>query len=128
MKAALATPPILIVSQLLVLPVINNTALPTAEPWVTNGLAPWLTPSRMLWYRRKYLQNEEDCLKWTASPNLAPTELLKKSPKTWVAVAECDLLAPEAIAYGKQLEEVGVDVEFKTYKGATYSLLAGSGE
>ncbi len=36
------------------------------------------------------------------------------SPKTWVAVAECDLLKPEAIAYGKQLEEVGVDVEFKS--------------
>lgn len=81
----------------------------------------------MLWYRNMYLLNAEDCLEWTASPNLAPKELLAKSPKTWIAIAECDLLAPEGIAYGKQLQEAGVEVEVKTYEGSTHSLLAASG-
>ncbi|KAF4628334.1 hypothetical protein G7Y89_g9825 [Cudoniella acicularis] len=100
MKAALATPPIPIVAQLLVLLVIDNTALPILKPWITNHLSPFLTPARMLWFRRNYLSNEEDWHNWSASPNLASSELLQKPPNTWIAVAEYDLLAPEGIAYG----------------------------
>jgi acetyl esterase/lipase len=127
LKAALASPPIPLVAQLLLLPVIDNTATATSEVWTQNRLAPWLTPNRMLWYRRKYLPKEENCLEWTASPNLAPRGLLQKSPKTWIAVSEFDLLAPEGIAYGEQLKDVGVMVDLKTYEGSTHSLLAASG-
>jgi acetyl esterase/lipase len=128
LKAALASPPIPLLAQLLILPVIDNTATSTSAIWTHNRLAPWLTPGRMLWYRQKYLPESKDCLEWTASPNLAPREILQRSPKSWIAVAEFDLLAPEGIAYGQQLTDAGVAVDTKTYKGSTHSLLALSGE
>lgn len=74
-----------------------------------------------------YLPNEEDCFKWDASPNLAPLEILKSSPRTWIAVSEHDLLAPEAVAFGEMLKEVGVEVGMKSYQGSTHALLALSG-
>lgn len=82
----------------------------------------------MLWYREMYLPNQQDCLQWTASPNLAPKEVLANSPKTWIVVAECDLLAPEGMAYGKQLQNAGVEVEVRIYEGSTHSLLVASGK
>lgn len=127
MRAAQISPPLPLVAQLLILPVIDNTALPNSNPWLKNRFAPWLSPSRMLWYRRKYLPDEKDCLAWTASPNLASPELLRMSPKTWIAVAECDLLAGEACLYGGKLQGYGVHVDIKSYKGCTHSLLAASG-
>lgn len=127
LKAALATPPIPLIVQLLLLPVIDNTATSTSDIWRPNRLAPWLTPARMLWYRCKYLPSREDCLGWTASPNLASRDILGESPKTWIAVSEFDLLAPEGIAYGEQLRRAGVEVDIETYKGSTHSLLAASG-
>ena len=81
-----------------------------------------------MWYRKMYLLNEKDCLNWDASPNLAPAEILRKNPKTWIAVSEHDLLAPEGLAFGELLKEVGVEVEMKIYDGSTHSLLAMSGE
>jgi acetyl esterase/lipase len=80
-----------------------------------------------MWYRKMYLPNEKDCWNWDASPNLAPKEILKGSPKTWIAVSEHDLLAPEAVAFGELLKEGGVEVEMKVYKGSTHALLALSG-
>ncbi|KAF8849254.1 hypothetical protein BDZ45DRAFT_663370 [Acephala macrosclerotiorum] len=127
MKASLLHPPIPIIFQALILPVIDNTQNATSAHWATKPHPPWLTPGRMTWYRKMYLPNENDCLNWDASPNLAPAELLKKSPKAWIAVSEHDLLAPEEVAFGKRLREVGVEVEMKTYEGSTHSLLAMSG-
>lgn len=77
----------------------------------------------MTWYREKYFPNPSDAAKWDASPNFAPRELLAKSPKTFIAVADCDLLAPEALEYGKLLKEVGVDVEVNVVQGGTHSIL-----
>jgi len=47
LKIALAMPTKKILFQLLILPVIDNTA--TAESvWASNRNAPWLTPARMI--------------------------------------------------------------------------------
>ncbi|KEY73065.1 hypothetical protein S7711_06137 [Stachybotrys chartarum IBT 7711] len=135
MKAATLEPPIALAFQLLIVPVIDNTAT-ASTVWRTRKDAPWLTPARMQWYRRMYLVNEEDAKRWEASPNHAPKALLAKSPKTWIAVAEQDLLSTEALLFAKQLngawEEAGsnkdgLSVELGIYKGATHSILAMSG-
>ncbi|KAJ0425628.1 Alpha/Beta hydrolase protein [Aspergillus carlsbadensis] len=103
LEASQLSPPLAIRAQILVVPVIDNTA--TVETiWKQNQNAPLLTPARMEWYRAMYLPNVSDAVNWDASPNLAPVELLAKSPRTWIAVSGQDLLAPEAVLYAKQLE------------------------
>jgi acetyl esterase/lipase len=70
-----------------------------------------------------YFQSEDEKRKWDASPCFAPVEVLQKSPSTFLAIAECDLLAPEAIQYGSSLRKSGVDVDIQLYSGATHSIL-----
>ena len=77
----------------------------------------------MLWYRAFYLPNKADWKRCDASPNLAPSLLLRKCPKTWIAAADCDILFAEAQAFGKLLKENAVDVEFRAYEGGSHSLL-----
>jgi len=69
------------------------------------------------------MPHETDWSNWDASPNLAPPELLAKSPKTWIAAGELDILCQEAESYGTQLKELGVEAEVHIYKGSTHSLL-----
>ncbi|KAF4994393.1 hypothetical protein FGRMN_5812 [Fusarium graminum] len=112
------------VSMLLFIPVVDNTA--TAEGvWELNAeTAPWFTPSRMEWYRKLYFTQDDYRSRWDASPNLAPENLLAKLPRTWIALAEMDILAPEALAFGEQLKGLGVDVEMVVVKGGTHSILS----
>jgi acetyl esterase/lipase len=133
LEAARMQPPIRLAFQLLVVPLIDNTAT-TSTVWATNRHAPWLTPARMTWYRRMYFVDEANTREWQASPNFAPPSLLAKSPRTWIAVAEQDLLAPEAELYAAQLAAVSNDygitdaeVVVKKYEGSTHSILAMSG-
>ncbi|KAI8681609.1 Abhydrolase-3 domain-containing protein [Fusarium keratoplasticum] len=111
-------------SLLLFIPVVDNTA--TAEDvWKPNAeTAPWLTPERLSWYRKLYLPRDEDCKSWDSSPNFASESLLKNLPKTWIAVAEMDILAPEALAFGEQLKGLGVEVDTLVVEGATHSILS----
>ena len=126
-------PPIKLAFQLLIVPVIDNTATESTI-WAPRKNAPWLTPARMTWYRRMYFIDETSTRHWKASPNLAPRSLLSKVPKTWIAIAEQDLLAPEGDLYAKQLagawKEFGEDstVLVKHYAGSTHSILAMSGK
>jgi acetyl esterase/lipase len=133
MKAATLEPLIPIKFQLLVLPVIDSTASVDGI-WARNKNAPWLTPARMLWYRSMYMPNEEDWSRWEASPNKALPALLAQTPKTWIAISEQDLLAPEAESYATQLQDAWVMagqsnacVNLRMYEGSTHSLLAMSG-
>ncbi|KAF9772941.1 hypothetical protein IL306_009328 [Fusarium sp. DS 682] len=100
-------------------------ACETEGVWKPNAdTAPWLTPARMEWYRKLYFTRDDHRSRWDASPNLAPEALLRKLPKTWIAVAEMDILAPEALAFGEQLRGFGVDVETLLVKGGTHSILS----
>ncbi|KAK2037758.1 hypothetical protein LZ31DRAFT_600200 [Colletotrichum somersetense] len=128
MKASLAGVAPAPISQLLVCPVIDNTA--TAETgWAASRHVPWLTPGRMRRYQDLYFAGrpEEDRRRWDASPCFAPADVLARSPPTWLAVAEVDLLAPEGLAYADQLRGAGVDVRTEVYKGATHSVLVLAG-
>jgi len=60
-----------------------------------------------------HLPNKKDWSNWDASPNFAPRELLGKSPRTWIAVAECGILC----------RREGVEVEVNVYKGSTDPVL-----
>ncbi|EED22613.1 conserved hypothetical protein [Talaromyces stipitatus ATCC 10500] len=123
MQAALdSSIPDNIIYQILICPVIDNTAT-VDTAWATSKHSPWLTPSRMTWYRNMYFQSEDKARNWDASPCFAPAEVLEKSPSTFIAIAECDLLAPEARQYGESLQKCGVAVEIESYSGATHSIL-----
>ncbi|KLU90801.1 hypothetical protein MAPG_10652 [Magnaporthiopsis poae ATCC 64411] len=115
--------------QILVVPVVDNTALPSSERWSLNGpTAPGLTPERMLWYRRMWLKEEtDDALNWDASIDRAPVELLAKMPRAFVAVAELDLLAPEGVDFADQMRAAGVEVEIKVFTGCPHALLSYAG-
>lgn len=81
----------------------------------------------MAWYRQMYLPEEHDRRNWDVSPCFAPKDLLAKSPKTFVAIADCDLLAAEGLAFSDLLKDAGVNVEVQTYAGATHSVLVLAG-
>ncbi|KAL1951869.1 hypothetical protein VTO73DRAFT_1018 [Trametes versicolor] len=130
-KAALAEAPIPLVFQLLVVPVVDNTASTTDTrypSWQENINTIALVPARMLWFRDNYLPNKEDWTKWDNSPIFAPEESFKKAPPAWIGVAELDILRDEGIAYGDKLKSAGVPVEVKVYKGAPHPIMAMDGE
>ncbi|KAL8308932.1 hypothetical protein RB593_006981 [Gaeumannomyces tritici] len=114
--------------QVLIVPVVDNTAQPNGERWSVNGpTAPGLTPTRMLWYRNMWLNSPADALNWDASVDRAPPELIARLPPSFVAIADQDLLAPEGEQFADLMAAAGVPVEKKIYKGCTHALLAYSG-
>ncbi|KAL8410440.1 hypothetical protein RB596_000213 [Gaeumannomyces avenae] len=114
--------------QVLIVPVVDNTAQPDGERWSVNGpTAPGLTPKRMLWYRNMWLNSPEDALNWDASVDRAPPELIARLPPSFVAIAGQDLLAPEGEQFVDLMIAAGVPVEKKIYEGCTHALLAYSG-
>jgi acetyl esterase/lipase len=122
LKAASENPTLPVKFQILIVPVIDNTAT-TATLWAGNANAPWLTPARMLWYRNMYLPNESDWSSWDASPNFAPSTILAKSPRTWIGIAELDILCEEGKLYAQALERQGVSTNLVEYAGSTHSVL-----
>lgn len=130
MMAAELDPPIPLKLAQLIVPVTDNTALHTEDrypSWKENANTVWLDTGRMLWFRNFYIPNEVDRTKWDNSPIFAPNELLAKSPKTWVAVMELDILRDEGLAYGERLRRAGVPVSFKVYAKAPHQILAMDG-
>jgi acetyl esterase/lipase len=81
----------------------------------------------MAWYREKYFADATEAANWDASPCFAPPELLGRSPKSFIGIAECDLLAPEARLYAESLKKAGVQTKVQIYKGATHSVLVLAG-
>ncbi|KAH8120164.1 lipase/ esterase [Phellopilus nigrolimitatus] len=129
-KAALSVPPIPLTFQLLVVPVVDNTASTSGQPylsWKENQNTPSLTPARMLWFRDNYLPDAEDRKNWDNSPIFAPDESFKNVPDAWIAVGELDILRDEGIAYGEKLEKSGRKAEIKIYKGSPHPIMAMDG-
>ncbi|TFK22420.1 hypothetical protein FA15DRAFT_671538 [Coprinopsis marcescibilis] len=125
-KAKQMERPIPLIFQLLIVPVTDNTAS-VENRWNENQLTPWLSPDRMMWFRRKYLPNEDDWSKWDASPIFTPPEYLVGLPPAWIAVAGCDILANEGKAYGDNLRKAGVTVDIEEYIGAPHPIMAMDG-
>ncbi|KDQ16753.1 hypothetical protein BOTBODRAFT_30666 [Botryobasidium botryosum FD-172 SS1] len=129
-KAALAHPPIPLVFQLLIVPVIDNTANsqnPIYASWSENAHAPSLTPAKMMWYQGMYLPDTSKRAEWEASPIFAPDAGFEGSPNGWIAVCELDVLRDEGVAYGEKLRKFGKSVEVKVYKSAPHPVMAMDG-
>ncbi|KAF8876842.1 alpha/beta hydrolase fold-domain-containing protein [Infundibulicybe gibba] len=115
LKAAESTPPIPLVFQLLIVPVIDNTAS-VSTSWAENQHTPWLTPARMMWFRGL---DKVGCLAIVRAPRITANV-----PKAWIAVAELDILRDEGVKYGEKLREQGVEVEIEIYRGGPHPIMA----
>ncbi|EKD18946.1 alpha/beta hydrolase fold-3 domain-containing protein [Drepanopeziza brunnea f. sp. 'multigermtubi' MB_m1] len=97
--------------KLLIVPVTDNTALPSnTPPWKENGFAPALPSLKILWYRNHYLPDEKTWPEPEASP------LLYEGGWKY-----------EGEAYAEKLESAGVEVELKAMKGMPHPFFAMDG-
>jgi acetyl esterase/lipase len=131
LKSATLSPPIPIQLQLLVVPVVDNTATISDgcyASWRENAETAWLPAAYMIWFRDHYLPNIEDRVKWDNSPIFAPEDLVANAPRAWIAVAEMDILRDEGIAYAAKLKKAGVEVAVKVYEGAPHPILVLDGK
>lgn len=80
-----------------------------------------LTERNMDWYRAHYLADEDAARDPRASPLLA--EDLSGMPRTHLAIAGFDPLRDEGLAYGRRLEEAGVDVEIAFHEGLLHGFV-----
>lgn len=77
----------------------------------------FLTTPLMKWMWDNYLPEVKERNNKYASPLKATLEELKGLPPTLVQIAENDILHDEGMAYGRKLDEAGVQVTLTEYKG-----------
>ncbi|KAH8838121.1 hypothetical protein MCOR27_005285 [Pyricularia oryzae] len=112
--------------QVLIVPVVDNTAMPGSGFWSINPHAISPSAERMLWYRRLWL-GDADPRVWSVSVNHASDKQLAYMPPTFTAIGGEDLLAPEGLAFVDQLRGAGVDVETMMLPGCPHAILAFAG-
>jgi acetyl esterase len=90
----------------------------------------FLTTPTMKWMYDMYIADPEKRKEIYASPLQATVEQLKGLPPALVVVAESDILHDEGTAYGRKLDEAGVDVTLVQYDGMIhdFGLLNGLAE
>ncbi len=90
----------------------------------------FLTVPTMKWMYDMYIADPEKRQDIYASPLRATVEQLKGLPPALVVVAESDVLHDEGTAYGRKLNEAGVDVTLVQYDGMIhdFGLLNGLAE
>ncbi len=105
----------MIKAQILLWPVTDASF--TQESYKNYGEDRFLTTSIMSWMWDQYTTNPEEKNTIYASPLNASTEQLRGLPPTLIQVAENDILRDEAEAYGRKLDEAGVQVTTVRYNG-----------
>ncbi|KAI9640604.1 hypothetical protein NHQ30_010903 [Ciborinia camelliae] len=109
--------PIPISLQLLIVPVMDNSASAKAYPsWAENEFSPALPAEKMMWFRYHYLPNEENWEDVDASP-LLNTISWGKQPRTLVVVGELDVLRDEGVAYAEKVSRAGVQCRLEVMAG-----------
>ncbi len=90
----------------------------------------FLTTPTMKWMYDMYIADPEKRKDIYASPLRATVEQLKGLPPALIQVAESDILHDEGTAYGRKLDEAGVDVTLVQYDGMIhdFGLLNGLAE
>lgn len=101
--------------QLLLWPVTNADF--GTESYNAYAEGHFLTRNMMVWFWDNYTTDEEKRNEIYASPLRAELAQLVGLPPTLIQVAEFDVLRDEGIAYGRKLDEAGVDVTTTEYKG-----------
>jgi acetyl esterase len=84
---------------------------------------PWLTRKAMEWFWEAYAPDRADRLNYSASPLLAPLELLSSSPPTLIITAEADVLRDEGEAYASRLMQAGVSTRAVRFLGTIHDFL-----
>lgn len=113
------------VHQLLVVPVVDNTATVENNPsWREYQYTASLTAEKMIWYRKHYLPNNEDWSHPEASPLLLPLTQMPQLPPALIIVAELDILSHEGERYAQKLRDAGVLVDYHVVPGMPHPFLA----
>lgn len=87
------------------------------ETYKKYGEDRFLTTSLMKWMYDHYTTDLAQREEIYASPLNASLELLKNFPPTLIQVAEADVLREEGEAFGRKLDEAGVEVTTVRYNG-----------
>ena len=109
-KAALATPPVSLILQSLVVPVVDTAVSHTDSvypSWSKNIKTCGLVPGRILWFRNLYLPDETDRTRQDYSPTFSPDEAFQRTPNAWIGVCEGDILRDECVFCGEKLRKSG---------------------
>lgn len=104
--------------QILLWPV-TNTDFDT-ESYKMYGKQRFLTASMMKWMFGHYTNDPKQYKRIFLSPLLASIDELRGLPPTIVQVAENDILRDEGEAFGRKLDEAGVDVTTIRYNGVIH--------
>ena len=107
--------------QMLVYPVMDYLGGTPTYASFGKGYGP-LTANTIPYFRKHYLNSDEDLKDWRASP--ARAETFAGLPKTLLITAECDILAHEGHACGERLIADGVDCEHVNYEGMIHGFFS----
>ena len=124
-------PPVPLIFQLLVVPIMGNMTSSTERvypSWSENIKTCGLVPGCMLWFHSLYLPNEADWAEWGGSPMFPPDETFRKVLNAWIGVCERDILRDEHIFYGEKLRKFGKKAEVVVYPGAPRAVMAMDGK
>ncbi len=102
-------------SQVLLWPVTDAKFDTPSYKQFANGH--FLTKDMMVWFWDNYTTDAQARKQIYASPLQASTAQLKGLPPTLIQTAEFDVLRDEAEAYGRKLDEAGVQVTTVRYNG-----------
>ncbi|KAI9933310.1 hypothetical protein ASPWEDRAFT_115117 [Aspergillus wentii DTO 134E9] len=126
-KALALSPPVHFLTQLLSVPVMDNTAtVANNEAYRLYENTPALPAAKMIWYRDHYLPNEADRVNPEASP-LFYSDDWSLLPPALIMVGELDVLRTEGEQYGEKLRKAGVEVDLQVMKGMPHPFLAMDG-
>ncbi|MEL1244954.1 alpha/beta hydrolase [Flavobacterium sp. DGU11] len=87
------------------------------ETYQRFGQDRFLTTPLMKWMYDQYTTDLNQREEIYASPLNAPLDILKHFPPTFIPVAEADVLREEGEAFGRKLDEAGVEVTTIRYNG-----------
>jgi len=112
-----------IASQILLYPVVDMAQNTNSYKELAKGYN--LTASVMAWFRDHYLNGPADIANWRASPILASD--IAGLPPAFIAVAGCDPLHDEGVAYAKLLKQNDVAVTLRRFPGQMHGFASMSG-
>ncbi|CUA73107.1 hypothetical protein RSOLAG22IIIB_10537 [Rhizoctonia solani] len=129
-RASLASPPIPLVFQNLVVPALDLSFSPNERHKWTQSMLKYehiwgLSVADVFWFIDLYIPNVQDRTNSEASPILQENKLaFEGMPPTWVSVAEMDVLCSEGEIYAEKLRAHDVPVTLKTLKGFPHTRIA----
>jgi acetyl esterase len=112
-----------ITQQILFYPAVDMAM--TTQSYKQQGKDFNLTSAAMLWFRDHYLNSAGEITDWRASPILAND--LKNLPPAYIAVAGCDPLHDEGVAFAELLKHNGVPVTLRKFPGQMHGFAGMSG-